>query len=207
MERMKKIACFSKLDNFELEKLAKISSIKTYDKGDILFYEGDFSTYLYALIEGSLKTFKTTNKGGQLFLHHIYAGSLIAEAANFENIPYPATAEFLEHSVVLKIDYNALKNDFFGNTDILFEIIKGLTAKQKILTQVIQKELIFTAEAKVAKFLIEQEDLVKTLKNTQIASLLNITPETLSRILSKFKTQELTGPAFEPLQRDKLKEL
>jgi CRP-like cAMP-binding protein len=66
-----------------------------------------------------------------------------------------------------------------------------LIAKHKILIDVIQKEVILTAEAKVAKFILENSDLFDTLKNTQIASLLNLTPETLSRTLSKFKASGL----------------
>ncbi|WP_245394746.1 helix-turn-helix domain-containing protein [Sulfurospirillum diekertiae] len=38
---------------------------------------------------------------------------------------------------------------------------------------------------------MENGELFKTLKNTQVASILNLTPETLSRTLSKFKTSGL----------------
>jgi len=43
----------------------------------------------------------------------------------------------------------------------------------------------------VAKFIYENEELFNQLKNTQIASLLNITPETLSRSLAKLKKDEI----------------
>ena len=115
----------------------------------------------------------------------------MAELANFENIPYPATAEFMSESEVLRIDYKALEHDFFKNPDISFEIIKSLIAKHKILIDVIQKEVILTADAKVAKFILENGELFKTLKNTQVASILNLTPETLSRTLSKFKSSNM----------------
>lgn len=188
MERIKNISIFSKLPDEQLEKLKKISVIKKYSAKEILFYEGDAPVYLYVLLQGTLKVYKTNHKGQQIFLHQFYPGGLVAELANFENIPYPATAEFMSDSEVLRIDYQALEKDFFKNPDISFEIIKSLIAKHKILIDVIQKEVILTAEAKVAKFILENSDLFDTLKNTQIASLLNLTPETLSRTLSKFKS-------------------
>ena len=43
-------------------------------------------------------------------------------------------------------------------------------------------------KAKVAKFILDNSELFATLKNTQIASILNLTPETLSRTLGKFKS-------------------
>ena len=191
MERIKNIACFANLSDEQLEKLKKISVIKKYNAKEILFYEGDTPVYLYALLKGMLKVYKTNFKGQQIFLHQFYPGGLVAELANFENIPYPATAEFTSNSEVLRIDYASLEKDFFKNPDISMEIIKSLIAKHKILIDIIQKEVILTADAKIAKFILENSELFDTLKNTQIASLLNITPETLSRTLSKFKTSSI----------------
>ena len=188
MDRIRNISCFSKLTDAQLEKLKKISVIKKYKAKEILFYEGDEPTYLYVMLQGTLKVYKTNHKGQQIFLRQFYPGGLVAELANFEHIPYPATAEFMSDSEVLRIDYQALEKDFFKNPEISFEIIKSLIAKHKILIDVIQKEVILTADAKVAKFILENEDLFKKLKNTQVASILNLTPETLSRTLSKFKS-------------------
>ncbi len=188
MDRIRNVSCFSKLTDEQLEKLKKISVIKKYKAKEILFYEGDEPVYLYVLLQGTLKVYKTNHKGQQIFLHQFYPGGLVAELANFENIPYPATAEFMSDSEVLRIDYQALEHDFFKNPEISFEIIKSLIAKHKILIDVIQKEVILTADAKVAKFILENADLFRTLKNTQVASILNLTPETLSRTLSKFKS-------------------
>jgi len=191
MDRIRNVSCFSKLTDEQLEKLKKISVIKKYKGKEILFYEGDAPIYLYVLLQGTLKVYKTNHKGQQIFLHQFYPGGLVAELANFENIPYPATAEFMSDSEVLRIDYKALEKDFFKNPEISFEIIKSLIAKHKILIDVIQKEVILTADAKVAKFILENGELFKTLKNTQVASILNLTPETLSRTLSKFKSSGL----------------
>lgn len=188
MHRIKNIPCFSKLSEEQVEKLSAISVIKKYNAHEILFYEGDSPVYLYVLLQGTLKVYKTNHKGQQIFLHQFYPGGLVAELANFENIPYPATAEFTTNSEVLRIEYQSLEKDFFKNPEISMEIIKSLIAKHKILIEIIQKEVILTAEAKVAKFILDNGELFDTLKNTQVASILNLTPETLSRTLGKFKT-------------------
>ncbi len=188
MQRIKNIPCFSKLSDEQIEKLKNISVIKKYNAHEILFYEGDLPVYLYVLLQGTLKVYKTNHKGQQIFLHQFYPGGLVAELANFENIPYPATAEFTSNSEVLRIEYQALEKDFFKNPEISMEIIKSLIAKHKILIEIIQKEVILTAEAKVAKFILDNGELFDTLKNTQVASILNLTPETLSRTLGKFKS-------------------
>ncbi len=91
----------------------------------------------------------------------------------------------------MKIDYKKLEENFFKNPKIATNIIKSLASKLKIMSEVVTKEIVFTSEAKIAKFLVENAELFNKLKNTQVASILNITPETLSRTLTKFKKQDI----------------
>jgi len=174
-----------------LKKLKEISTIKKYNSKEILFFEGEEPKHLHILLDGIVRLYKTNYKGNQIFLHQFLPISLIAELANFENIPYPATAEFICSGEVMRIDYKKLENGFFKNPDLSFQIIKSLAGKLKIMSEVVTNEIVLTSEAKIAKFLVENGELFSTLKNTKVASLLNLTPETLSRTLTKFKKQEL----------------
>ncbi|WP_169974481.1 MULTISPECIES: Crp/Fnr family transcriptional regulator [unclassified Campylobacter] len=185
------IPFFKELDQEELNQLEKISIIKKYKKGEFLFMEGDDSKWLHLLLKGSLKLYKTTPKGKEIFMHQLNAMNFVAELANFENIKFPATALFVSSGEVLKIDYEKFYKDFLSNPQISVAIIKSLSQKLKIASDVLHQELVLSSEAKVAKFLTDYQDLFNTLKHVKIASILNITPETLSRTLAKFRAQEL----------------
>jgi len=187
MDRIKDIPLFSKLSEESIKKLEKISTFKKYNGGEILFYEGDDPGILYILVDGVLRLYKTDPKGNEIYIHQFVPIGLIGELACFENMKYPATARFITKGQVLKIDFKRLESDFFADPKISMEIIKSLTRKIKILSNVIHKEMILTSEAKVARLIIIHGDMFETMKNTQIASMANMTPETLSRILSKFK--------------------
>lgn len=187
MENIKQIPLFSKLTDKEIEELKEMSSMKSYAKNEILFFEGEEPKYLHILLQGTLKLYKTNYKGTQIFLHDFKPINLVAELANFENIPYPATAQFTNDGKIMKIDYKKLEEKFFKNPNVSANIIKSLASKLKIMSEVVTNEVVLSAEAKVAKFLCENEELFNELKNTQIAAFLNITPETISRVLSKFK--------------------
>jgi CRP/FNR family transcriptional regulator len=182
---------FSKLCDEGIEKLKEISTIRKYNVKEILFYEGEEPLYMHILLSGTLRLYKTNYRGNQIFLHDFKPINLVAELANFENIPYPATAEFSSSGEVMKIDYKKLEENFFKNPDISLNIIKSLASKLKIMSEVVTNEIVLTSDAKVAKFIYENEELFNQLKNTQIASLLNITPETLSRSLAKLKKDEI----------------
>lgn len=206
MDKIKEIPLFSHLDKDELDRLKEISTIKKYNLKEILFFEGEEPKYLNILLDGVVRIYKTNHKGNQIFLHQFLPVSLIAELANFENIPYPASAEFVSKGEVLRINYQKLEEDFFKNPDLSLKIIKSLASKLKIMSEVITNEVILTSEAKVAKFLVENAELFTALKNTKVASILNITPETLSRTLTKFKKRGLIG-ADEDFEVLKLGEL
>ncbi len=206
MNRIKEIPFFSHLDEDGLKKLKDISTIRKYNSKEILFYEGEEPKYLHVLLDGVVRLYKTNHKGTQIFLHQFLPVSLVAELANFENIPYPATAEFTCRGEVLKIDYQKLEDGFFKNPELSLQIIKSLAGKLKIMSEVVTNEVVLTSEAKIAKFLVENGDLFSSLKNTKVASLLNLTPETLSRTLTKFKKQGLirVEDNFEVLKQDEL---
>lgn len=191
MNKIKDIPMFSNLSENNLNALAKISHFKNYSADEIVFYEGDDPGTLYILTEGILRLYKTDAKGNEIYIHQFIRTGLVGELACFENMNYPATARFITKGQILKVDYQSLEKDFFQNPEVCMEIIKSLTKKVKILSNVIHKEMILTSEAKVAKIIIEHSELFEQLKNTQIASILNITPETLSRILTRFKKAEL----------------
>jgi len=190
MDRIKEISFFSHLCENGLKKLNDISTIKKYNAKELLFYEGDEPKYLHILLDGVLRLYKTNHKGNQIFLHQFLPISLVAELANFESIPYPATAEFVTSGEVMKIDYKKLEEGFFKNPDLSLKIIRSLVGKLKIMSEVITNEVVLTSEAKIAKFILENSELFAQLKNTQIASILNLTPETLSRTLTKFKNNK-----------------
>lgn len=187
-DELQKIDLFSDLSNLELEKLSEISHFKTYGKDEILFYQGDSPNYLNIITKGTLKLYKTTPKGKEIFLHTIRPVSMVAELVNFEGIKYPASAVFLQNGEVLRIDYDKFSKEFLQNPKICLMLLKSVTKKLLILNSVLEQEVTLGSEAKIAKFIVCNFELFTKLKNIQIAQILNLTPETLSRVISKFKS-------------------
>ncbi len=189
--KLRDIPYFSSLSDEHIKKLEQISYFKSYNADELLFYEGDAPSKLYILVDGVLRLYKTNPKGQEIYIHQFVPTSMVGELANFENMPFPASARFVTSGTVLKIDYSSLENMFFKNPDICMEIIKSLTKKLKVLANVIHNEMILTSEAKVAKFIFEHKELFETVRNNQIAAILNVSPETLSRTLAKLKKKNI----------------
>jgi CRP/FNR family transcriptional regulator len=188
MYRLEDISIFSKLSEAHLKELYDNTYIKYFTKDSIVFYEGDSSKYLYILLEGSVKLYKTTPKGTQVQINRLDAPAIIGEYACFEQCPYPATCEFITDGCMGMLPFEEVYK-YLSNPQFSLEIIKSLTGKVLLLSSLVHKETVLSSEAKVADIIIQKNSIFERLKNNEIASMLNLTPETFSRILTKFKKQ------------------
>lgn len=205
----KDIYIFEHLETDQLKRLKEISHIKGYKKGDTVFFEGDKPEKLIILIDGVLKVYKTDPRGNEIILSYFYPTSLIAELANLEHIAYPATAVFETDGKALSVDYKIFEKEFLKNPEISFSIIRSLTKKLMRLDKVISQNLTMDSTSRVAKFISENEHLFAQLKQNKIAAILNITPETMSRVMKRLKEEGLidyTGKKLTVIDREGLKE-
>jgi CRP/FNR family transcriptional regulator len=188
MFKLEEIPMFSALGQNYLKELQEQIHIKKYTKESIVFYEGDKSDYLHILMEGSVKLYKTSPKGSQIQINRFAAPGLIAEFAIFEKEPFPATCEFVTDGAIGLLHYDKLYA-YLSQPEFSLELIKSLTGKVSLLSALVHKETILSSEAKVADLMLKKVTIFNRLKNNEIASILNLTPETFSRILTKMKKE------------------
>lgn len=190
MLTLKDIPLFSALNEKQLAELQSDVHIHQYNKDSIVFYEGDESEYLYILLEGAVRLYKTAPKGKQIHMHNFEAPEAIALFVAFEKIPFPATCELLTDGYIgllpLEKFHACLSNASFSAT-----LVKALSRRMKLLSHLLHKETVYSSEAKIAEILYTNPSIFERLKNTEIAAIINITPETLSRILTKLKKENI----------------
>jgi len=187
---LKDIPLFSLLSEEHLTDLQSQMHIHHYENDSIVFYEGDESEYLHILLGGIVRLYKTSPKGTQVHMHNFVAPEIIALFAAFEHVPFPATCEFLGEGTVGLIPLDKIYT-CMENVEFSVMLVSALSRRMKLLADLLHKETIYTAEAKIADILLHNASVFERLKNNEIASILNITPETLSRILSKFKKEDM----------------
>jgi len=150
---------------------------------------GDEALELLILTEGIVRVYKHDSKGNEVVINYFQPTSLLAEAAVFEGIMFPANALFETSGSVISIPFKAFKEQFLSQPHIALEVIQSLTGKIRMLERTIIRNLASSAVEKVARFLYEHESLYDQLKQHEVAAVLGITPETLSRVMKRFKEQ------------------
>lgn len=126
-----------------------------------------------------------------IVVHRFRAPSLIAEAAALKQIPYPASAECTRSSTVIQIERDPFLALLAHDPSLSIAFISSLTQKISALEASLQRHSSPNAMAKVARLILDENELFERLKGIEIAELLGITPETLSRTLKKLRNHSL----------------
>jgi len=184
--RLRNISLFSDFSDKELEEISKFSTTKIYKTGDIIFYEQEEPQYLYLLLSGKIDLYKTNSKGKQLYIHTVEAVDFIGEISVFKNMPFPTTSECITTCELLKIDYYKLNPNMFEKLFFYKKLLDLTYRKMLVLMNVIDNSFL-TSQERVAKLILNDISIFNGATYTNIAKKLNMTPETLSRILNKLK--------------------
>lgn len=203
---LENIALFENIDEDTIKNIESFTTEHKVPKDNIVFYEGDEPKYLYVLAKGVIKLYKTSSNHKEVVLKYFHDNELIGEVANFEGIPYPATAKAYSDVEVLKINFEKLKEIIFLNPNLAFNIQTSLIKKIKNLENIISTNLVLDSKERVAKYIYNHTNDFFETKNIEIAEILGVSPETLSRILKFFKDNEIINTKKRYINKEALVE-
>ena len=190
MFELKDVPLFSGLSETQLSQLQAYISLKSYNKGCVVFYEEERSEYLHILLEGDVKLYKTTPSNKEIYLHGMSAPSPLALYPALEKEVFPASCAFLSNGTIGLLPLEKL-HQCLENLDFSLAMIKAISKRMRLLENLLHKETVFSSEAKVADLISKSAKLFQHMKNNELASILNMTPETFSRILTKLKKEKI----------------
>lgn len=188
LSAIKAVQFFNTLSDDQKDYLTNISTVRSFSKDTIVYFESDVDYSLQFLISGLVKIYKIDKFNNEIFLYHIYKGNMISELTSMdsESIYCFSNAAFVEDGVILSINFKKFKSYFIDTGLLASEFITEILEKSRQLQCIINRELVFDSTAKVAHMLYHDLEMFNNLKKTQIAFMLHIQPETLSRVLKRF---------------------
>jgi len=84
LELLRTINYFTGLSDSELKSIQKYITEKSVDKGELFLFEGDWSDYLYFLMGGLVKVYKTSQNGKEQILHIAPPGESLNDVSTFD---------------------------------------------------------------------------------------------------------------------------
>lgn len=189
--------CFAQgLRDLEMQVLDELVDRFAKVKGDLIYSKGDRFTALFAIRAGCVKVFSFSESGEEMIHGFYLPGDIIGmESMAFERHQYSAVA--LDTTSICRLPYQQLATlgAKIPNLNIqLFNLMSfEIVSSRNHVMLLTQK----SAEQRLAEFLWEMSQKFQSrgyehlqfrlnVLHKEVASFLNLTPETISRILGKF---------------------
>jgi len=188
-EKLKKLSLFFNVEDQIIDEISSFTNLKTFKKDEIIFYEKEKKPYFYGIVSGEILMYDVDLKGNIIPKNQYGCKEIFGLISKIQNRSYCLNAKALNESEVLLINYEKFKK-FISSPPFSDRIIKMLT--NQIVNEVEFNKLIkYPAKKRVILALLNFPHRFIRKKKYLLAKELNMTPETLSRILSKLKQKEL----------------
>ena len=162
--------------------------------------EGDSPNFLYFIVSGKIKIFKTNELGKEYIIDIYKEGDFIGYSALLDNSKHKESAMAIENSEVALIPRQDFLQLLYANNEVAMKFIKLMSnnfseAEEKLLKLAYDSARKRVAEAIILvskKYKVEgKNELSFTLNRENISALSGISPESVSRNLSDFREEGL----------------
>ncbi len=185
---------FSELQNEQIEQLANNTHLLEAKKGDILFNRGDKAHGFYILLNGQIKLSVISPQGDEKVIGLIQPGQSFGEAVLFMERAFPVNANVIADSDVLLVSRDGIFKLLESDMTVVRRMLAGISARNRQLVNDIETISLQNSAQRLIGYLLQIADesenpervLLPASKHT-IASMLNITPETFSRVMQKLQ--------------------
>ena len=217
-QALRSVFLFQQWSEEDLRDVASMASIRDFDRNSTIFHHASPCRHLYVVMHGRIQLSRLTPDGRETVLHVLGPGELLACSALFLDRSYPATARVISADArLLVLNGTAFLDKLGRRSDLSFQVIAALAMRISKLTGRIESHATESSEQRLASWLLGQSqgggaDKRIILKSTKkaLAEELGMTPETLSRVLAKFRHSgiiEVDRREIEVLSAAKLKAL
>jgi CRP/FNR family transcriptional regulator, cyclic AMP receptor protein len=140
---LRKTSLFAGLTEKEIASLATRFGKRRFQRGEMLFGEGDPCAGLFLVASGKIRIFKISTDGRTQVLAVEGPGSSFAELPVFDGGNYPASASAIEDAEVLFISRRDFQNFCREHPDVALKVIAVVGSRLRRLVNIIE-ELSFT---------------------------------------------------------------
>lgn len=199
---LRRSTIFRRLTPEDRQLVAGVASVRIFEKGALLFAEGDQPDLLYTVVTGRVKIFKMTARGTDVILEIFGPGDPVGAVAVYEGRPYPASAAALEPTTCIIVPRQQFFALIESHPSLVRGLLLGLTHRLVELTNRLTELSGGRIEARLARlFLKLADDMGQTkpdgtfipmpLSRQELADMIGTTIETSIRIMSRWGKQDI----------------
>lgn len=193
---------FADLEPRELEQLAQVAVPRQWDRGEVLFREGDAGDSCYVLCSGALVLTRGHDDGRVIALAELRGGAMFGELALFGGERRSATAEALEPTQAIALLRPDIQRLVRSHPDIALKLLSAMADRVRRTNERLLQQSFQTVSGRVAGTLLAQararaaegggeRDVIVRATQAEIANLAGTSRESASRFLASLERDGL----------------
>jgi CRP/FNR family cyclic AMP-dependent transcriptional regulator len=190
-----RLEVFSELEERELREVAQVAVPRSYERGEVIFREGDAGDTCYVVKTGSVSVMREHQDGRVIALAELRPGAMFGELAMFGGETRSATVETLEPTQVVALLSGDFQRLLRAHPSIAVKMLGALAerlrkANERLLQQSFQTVAGRVASALLAQVIARQaegagdEEILVRATQAEIAQLAGTSRESASRFLA-----------------------
>ena len=147
---------FGDLEERELQEVAQVAVPRHWEKGEVVFREGDVGDTCYMLRSGAVVLTREHQDGRMVALAELRAGMLFGELAMFRGETRSATAEAIEPASAVALLANDVQRLIRRNPDLALKLLANLAERVSRTNERLLQQSFQTVAGRVASALLAQ---------------------------------------------------
>jgi len=179
---------FDELKDDILKDIAAHTQLREYERGDVLFWEGDKCGGLHIVESGSVKLYRISPQGRQYIIAVLTEGATCNEVPAFDGGNNPVNVEALETTLVWVVDAKILLELVRSNPDFALKVLGKFGQNLRNLVGKVSEMAFYQVTNRLARLIMEMpEEPRPPWTQEQLAARLGTVREVVSRSLKELE--------------------
>ncbi|NMB25766.1 MAG: Crp/Fnr family transcriptional regulator [Firmicutes bacterium] len=191
------VPIFANLDEVGLAEVNNLIQSLSYEKGELLFSQGDVGTHLYIVRSGRVKLYDISPEGRQQIIRILSPGDFFGELTLFHNTKQFCYAETMEPSDVCQLRQSDFRELLWEEPKVALALLEAMSTRLSQAESFISDLTLKTVEERLVSWLLmkaqtgarlgSEVEITLELGREELAQLLGTTIETVSRRLNSLQ--------------------
>ena len=155
LDRLRRNPYFDDLPDEMLNEIAAHMQLRGFERGEILFWEGDPCAGLHIIEKGSVKLYRISPQGRQYIVRVLQEGDTCNEVPAFDGGTNPVNVETLEKSKVWLIDDETLRSLVKAHPDFALKVLSNFGKNLRGLVRMVSEMAFYQVTNRLARLISE----------------------------------------------------
>lgn len=141
MDLLAEVTLFSHLNEKELLRIAELTSVHFFRKGEAIIREGERDRRLFIVVRGEVEIVKGLGSKYEWHIRVLGPRSHFGEMALIDDLPRSASVVAKEETEILRLDQRDLRSEIEKHPSIALELMKTLSRRIREIEAATEKAL------------------------------------------------------------------